>query len=172
MIERQLAQMVRLIDDLLDVSRITRGRLSLRKERVELAPIIRSAIDTSRPLIDASGHTLAIELPEEVVPLDADPIRLAQVFSQPAEQRGAVHGPRRPDLADRAKCGAARSWSPSATPASEFAADALPTIFDMFTQVDESLVAVARRPRHRPDAREAARGAARRPRRGVQRRAR
>ena len=81
MMERQMAVMVRLIDDLLDVSRITRGKLELRKERVELASIIQSAVEGSRPLIEASGHRLTVFLPPEPLQLDADPTRLAQVFS-------------------------------------------------------------------------------------------
>jgi signal transduction histidine kinase len=80
MMERQLAQMVRLIDDLLDVSRITRGKLQLRRERVELASVIQSAVEGSRPLIKASAHQLTIRIPPEPVLLDADPTRLAQVF--------------------------------------------------------------------------------------------
>jgi PAS domain S-box-containing protein len=80
MMERQLAQMVRLIDDLLDVSRITRGKLQLRRERVELASVVQSAVEGSRPLIEASAHHLTIRLPPEPVLLDADPTRLAQVF--------------------------------------------------------------------------------------------
>jgi PAS domain S-box-containing protein len=79
--ERQLAQMVRLIDDLLDISRITRGKLHLRKECVELAAAIQSAVEASRPLIDAQGHQLTVTLPQEPVCLDADPARLAQVVS-------------------------------------------------------------------------------------------
>jgi PAS domain S-box-containing protein len=81
MMERQLAQMVRLIDDLLDISRITRGKLRLRKERVELAAVIRSGIEAARPLIDAQGHQLTVTLPPEPIHLDADSLRLAQVFS-------------------------------------------------------------------------------------------
>jgi signal transduction histidine kinase/CheY-like chemotaxis protein len=80
MMERQLSQMVRLIDDLLDVSRITRGKLDLRKERVDLASVIQSAGEGSRPLIEASGHRLTIIVPSEPIYLDADPTRLAQVF--------------------------------------------------------------------------------------------
>src|SRR5205823_9095356 len=81
MMERQLTQMVRLVDDLLDVSRITRGKIELRKERVELAAVVQSAVETSRPLLEASGHELTITLPPEPIPLDADPTRMAQVFS-------------------------------------------------------------------------------------------
>ncbi len=81
MMERQLTQMVRLVDDLLDVSRITTGKVELRKERVELAAVVQNAVETSRPLIEASGHELTVTLPPEPIPLDADPTRLAQVFS-------------------------------------------------------------------------------------------
>ncbi len=81
MMERQLSQMVRLVDDLLDVSRITRNNLELRKQQVSLAAVVSSAVETSRPLIEQSGHTLSITLPAAAVYLDADPTRLAQVFS-------------------------------------------------------------------------------------------
>ena len=80
MMERQLVQMVRLVDDLLDISRINSGKLDLRRERVELAAVVRNAVETSRPLIDRHGHTLTVTLPADPVPLDADPVRLAQAF--------------------------------------------------------------------------------------------
>ncbi len=79
--DRQLQQMVRLIDDLLDVSRITQGKLRLRRDRVDLASIVQSAIEGSRPFIDSQGHVLTVTLPPEPVYLDADPTRLAQVFA-------------------------------------------------------------------------------------------
>jgi PAS domain S-box-containing protein len=81
MMERQVAQMVRLIDDLLDISRITRGRLRLRKERVELARVAQNAIETSRPLLEAQAHELTVGLPAEPIYLEADPTRLAQILS-------------------------------------------------------------------------------------------
>ncbi len=81
LMDRQLDQMVRLIDDLLDVSRITRGKLVLRRERVTLDAVVSSAVDTSQPLVDARGHRLTVSLPAEPIWLDADPVRLAQVFS-------------------------------------------------------------------------------------------
>ncbi|MBI2824463.1 MAG: PAS domain S-box protein [Planctomycetia bacterium] len=79
--ERQVNQMVRLVDDLLDMSRISRGKLELRKERLELATAIRTAVETSRPLIEEAGHQLDVDIPTEPVLLDADPVRLAQVIS-------------------------------------------------------------------------------------------
>jgi CheY-like chemotaxis protein len=81
MMERQVAQMVRLVDDLLDISRITRGRIQLRKERVELAAVVHSAVEECRPLLDAQCHELTLALPHEPVYLDADPTRLGQVFA-------------------------------------------------------------------------------------------
>jgi signal transduction histidine kinase/ActR/RegA family two-component response regulator len=80
-IRRQLAQMVRLVDDLLDVSRITSGKLVIRKQTVELAHIIQNAVDTARPLVDERGQTLTIELPSRPTFLKADHVRLSQVFS-------------------------------------------------------------------------------------------
>ncbi|HUO81967.1 MAG TPA: ATP-binding protein [Gammaproteobacteria bacterium] len=81
MMERQLQQMVRIIDDLLDVTRITQGELELRRERVGLLSIVRSAIETSQPVIEESGNELVVELPEQSGELDADPVRMAQVIS-------------------------------------------------------------------------------------------
>ena len=79
--ERQVGQMARLVDDLLDVTRITSNKLELRKERVELASVVRQAVEISRPLAERAGHELTVALPPEPVYLHADPVRLAQVFS-------------------------------------------------------------------------------------------
>jgi PAS domain S-box-containing protein len=81
MMDRQLAQMVRLIDDLLDVSRITRGKLELRKEPVELAAVLHNAVESTRPLIESLGHEIAVTLPAQPLLLEADSTRLAQLFS-------------------------------------------------------------------------------------------
>jgi signal transduction histidine kinase/ActR/RegA family two-component response regulator len=79
--ERQLAQMVRLVDDLLDISRITSGKLQVRKQCVELSEVFKSAIEAARPLIDSQGHELTVALPPKPIHLDADPARLAQIVS-------------------------------------------------------------------------------------------
>jgi signal transduction histidine kinase len=78
--EYQLSHLVRLVDDLLDVSRITLGKLELRKERVELATVVRNAVEASRTLIEQQGHELTVVLPPTPIFLDADPNRLVQVF--------------------------------------------------------------------------------------------
>jgi len=79
--ERQVNHMVRLVDDLLELSRITRGQIELRREHVELASIVHSAIETSQPLIQAARHRLQVDLPDTPLWLDADPVRMAQVFA-------------------------------------------------------------------------------------------
>ncbi len=81
MMERQVRQMVRLIDDLLDVSRITQGKMVLRASRVDLAEIIQSAVEATRSFIDEANHELTVSLPHQSIFLNADPTRLAQVFS-------------------------------------------------------------------------------------------
>jgi CheY-like chemotaxis protein len=80
-IERQVDQMSRLIDDLLDIARIAGGKLLIRKERLLLERAIDMALETSRPHINAAGHSLSVLLPSERVTVEADPARLAQVFS-------------------------------------------------------------------------------------------
>jgi len=80
-IDRETHQITRLLDDLLDISRITSGKFVLRKQRVDLASIINNAVSTSQPIIDDGPHTLTIDLPSEPAILDADSVRLTQVFS-------------------------------------------------------------------------------------------
>jgi PAS domain S-box-containing protein len=80
-LDRQVRLMARLLEDLLDVSRISLNKLELRKERVELGAVLEAALETSRPVIDAGGHAFSLALPPEPIHLDADPVRLAQVFA-------------------------------------------------------------------------------------------
>jgi PAS domain S-box-containing protein len=80
-IARQLDYLTRLIDDLLDVSRISRDKLELRTERVDLMEIIKAAVEDSRPFIDQHGHEITLALPEKAIYLNADSVRLSQVFT-------------------------------------------------------------------------------------------
>jgi signal transduction histidine kinase len=80
-ITRQVQHMSLLLDDLLDISRITRGTLELRRKRTQLASVVESAIETARPAIDAKRHTLGVHLPHQPLTLDVDPLRLSQVLS-------------------------------------------------------------------------------------------
>jgi len=79
MMERQVEHMVRLVDDLLDVSRIVRGKVDLRREPVELATVVARAVETALPLVDAEGHRLTVDMPAEPLIVSGDPVRLAQV---------------------------------------------------------------------------------------------
>ena len=80
-IDRQVSHLSRLVDDLLDVSRISRNRFELRKEKMELSEAVSAAIEASRPLIDQQGHTLMVSLPPQPVHLGGDLVRLTQVFT-------------------------------------------------------------------------------------------
>jgi PAS domain S-box-containing protein len=81
MVERQVKHLARLVDDLLDVSRITRGSIRLRKEKVDLGTVVQSAVEAVRPLVASRSHELEVELPSEPLHLDADPARLEQIVS-------------------------------------------------------------------------------------------
>jgi len=80
-IDRQVEHMARLLDDLLEVSRITRGKLDLRTERLVLKDSLIAAVETTRPLVETRGHRLMLDVPAETLHIDADPVRFAQIFS-------------------------------------------------------------------------------------------
>jgi PAS domain S-box-containing protein len=80
-IHRQVEHMARLLDDLLDVARITRGKLQLRMRPVDLATVVDTAVEAARPLLAAKNHSLTVKLPSELPSFDADPVRLAQILS-------------------------------------------------------------------------------------------
>jgi signal transduction histidine kinase len=81
MMERQVSHLVRLIDDLLDISRITLGKLELRKQRVPLDVLLSSAVEAGKSLIEAKGHTFTTSVPDEPITLEVDPVRMAQVIT-------------------------------------------------------------------------------------------
>jgi PAS domain S-box-containing protein len=81
MMERQVTHMVRLVDDLLELSRISRGQIELKKERIKLSTIIEHAVEASMPFIENRAHHLAVDLPSEPLIVDGDPVRLSQVFA-------------------------------------------------------------------------------------------
>jgi len=140
-IERQTKHMARLIDDLLDVNRITRNMLELRKERVTLGAVINAAVETSRPLLERSGCELTVTIPASVIDVEADVVRLAQVFSNLLNNSAKYA---------KSERGEGRVWlsvEPRATTVAVTIKDngigivpaMLPRIFDMFTQVGRSL---------------------------------
>jgi PAS domain S-box-containing protein len=81
MMERQVGHLVRLVDDLLEMSRITRGAFELRRESVDLAEVVRNAVETSRPLLEVAQHRLEVSLPAEPLSVDGDPVRLTQILA-------------------------------------------------------------------------------------------
>ncbi len=138
MMERQVQQMGRLVDDLLDVSRITRDKLELRKEPIELAAAVQSVVEASGPLIQSSGHTLAVSLPPEPILLHADPTRLAQVLSNLLNNAIKYTEPGGRIWITVERHGGEAVLSIRDTGIG-IPADMLPRVFDMFAQVDHSL---------------------------------
>jgi PAS domain S-box-containing protein len=138
MMERQLGHMVRLIDDLLDISRIGQNKMELRRSRVLLADVVSSAVETARPAIEEAGHELTLALPAEPVHLDADLTRLAQVFSNLL-----TNSAKYTERGGRIWLAAERRGGDVVVLVRDtgigIPADALPRIFDMFCQVDRSI---------------------------------
>lgn len=138
MMDRQLAHMVRLIDDLLDISRINRNKMELRRERVALSDIVASAVETVRPLIDEARHELSVTLPGGPVYLNADLTRLAQVFSN-LLTNSAKYTPQEGKIwitSERAGSGITITVRDTGI---GIPAESLACIFDMFSQVDRSI---------------------------------
>jgi len=137
-LERQVKQMVRLVDDLLDVSRVSTGKLRLNAEPLILQEVCEAAIDISRPLVEKAGLRLTVRMPHDPIPLEGDRVRLTQVFSnllnnsaKYTEAGGSVTLAAHLDR-DRAVV-KVRDTGVGIAP------DVLPRIFELFTQVDRSL---------------------------------
>ena len=137
MMDRQVDHMVRLVDDLMEVSRITRGKIELRKQRVDLATVVRNAVESCQPLIDNAGHQLELELPNEPLVLDADPVRLAQVFGNLLNNAAKYTRE-----AGRIWLCVARENGSAVVCVRDtgmgIAPEMLPRVFDMFTQIDST----------------------------------
>jgi PAS domain S-box-containing protein len=143
LLERQVGQMVRLVDDLLDVSRITRNKIELRKQRVALSSVIDQAVESIRPHCANLGHQLTVELPSEPIYLDGDPARLTQIFvnlldnaCKYMERGGRIS-------LSTAVCHTATEGSEVVVRIRDngmgIAPQQIARIFDMFAQVDASL---------------------------------
>ncbi|HUD00084.1 MAG TPA: ATP-binding protein, partial [Candidatus Polarisedimenticolaceae bacterium] len=137
MMERQVNQMVRLVDDLLEISRITRGQIELRKERVSLTTVIQSAVEVSKPLIEEAGHYLEISLPTQTLTFEADPVRLEQIVSNLLNNAAKYTNP-----GGRIWLAAQRESDSVVISVRDsgigIAPDMLPRIFEMFTQSEHS----------------------------------
>ena len=138
MMERQLCHMVRLIDDLLDVSRITSGKVTLRKEQVLLSAVAETAVEASRPFIEASGHALKLTMPEEPVWLAADPTRLAQVITN-LLTNAAKYTPERGCIELSASLEGGEVFIRVSDTGLGIPPGMLAEVFEMFTQVNRTL---------------------------------
>ncbi|MBY0513938.1 MAG: response regulator, partial [Gemmataceae bacterium] len=138
MMERQVEQMAHLIDDLMDLSRISRGKIVLQKTRLPISTPVRTAVDTSRPLIDQQGHRLTVDVPDEPVYVDGDNTRLTQVFAN-LLNNAAKYTDRGGDI----RLSVGRHDGEVVVRVEDtgvgIPAHMLPRVFDMFSQVDRSL---------------------------------
>jgi PAS domain S-box-containing protein len=136
--DRQMSQMVRLIDDLLDVSRISRDKLVLRTERIALAAVVQSAVEASRPMFELAGLDLTVALPSNPILLDADPVRLAQVFTN-LLNNAAKFTDRGGRVWLTAECAAGEVTVIVRDTGVGIPSEMLPRVFDLFTQADRTL---------------------------------
>jgi signal transduction histidine kinase len=134
---RQVEQLVRLIDDLMDMSRISRGKLTLRRERVAIQDVIHAALDVSRSFVSAGNHELTIEMPREPVYVDADRVRIAQIVSN-LLVNSAKYTPQGGKIVLRVVVEGRRVVIHVVDNGIGIPAEMLPRIFDLFTQVDSS----------------------------------
>ncbi len=136
--ERQLGHLVRLVDDLLDLSRINQGKIELRNERIDLVGAIQDAIEASRPLVEASDHELTVAFPNEPLWVDGDRTRLAQVFAN-LLNNSARYTERGGRISLRVERRGGEAVVAVADTGIGIPAEMLPRIFDMFTQLDRPL---------------------------------
>ncbi|MVW79873.1 ATP-binding protein [Bordetella sp. 02P26C-1] len=135
MLQRQVAHMHRLVDDLLEIARINNGRISLRKEPVEIADVVRNALETCRAAIEAGEHTLTLDLPESPIVLEADPVRLAQVISN-VLTNAAKYTNNGGHIRLRVRCEADAAVISVTDNGVGIPADQISHVFDLFTQLD------------------------------------
>lgn len=136
--ERQVLQLVRLVDDLLDVNRINRGRLELRLELLVLEQVVQQAIEVCRPLLDQNGHRLRVELPTVPLRLRGDAARLTQVFGNLLGNAGKYTAPGG-DIVLRVRAADGHAEVVVEDNGEGIPPDQLDKIFELFTQVDRTL---------------------------------
>jgi signal transduction histidine kinase/CheY-like chemotaxis protein len=137
-IDRQMKQMTRLIDDLMDLSRVTRNKIELQRRVVRLADIVHAALETSQPLIEAGGHRFTLTMPGELIMLEADATRLAQVVSN-LLNNAAKFTPRGGHITLRVERDGDDAVLRVCDTGIGIEPEALPLIFEMFAQADHSL---------------------------------
>ena len=135
MMERQLNHMVRLVDDLLDVSRISRGKLELRQQALTLQQVVENALEAMQPAVAAAGHVLSVSMPEAPVPLHGDLTRLAQVVSN-LVHNATKYTPTGGRITVRGRSEGGEAVLEVEDNGEGIAADKLPRVFALFAQVD------------------------------------
>jgi PAS domain S-box-containing protein len=138
LMDRQVRQLTRLIDDLLDISRISRGKIELRRQPLDLGTVVDGALEALRPFVDARGHALSVERPTEPVVLHGDPGRLVQVVSNLVHNAAKYTG-RSGHIRVLARREGPEAVIRVRDDGPGIPAEMLPHIFDMFTQVDQTL---------------------------------
>ena len=138
LIDRQLDHLTRLVDDLLDISRITHGKIMLQKDTVDIATVVQRALETSRPLVEAGKHALRVELPVEPLCVEGDPTRLAQVLAN-LLNNAAKYTPESGQITISAQRDGNEAVVRVCDTGEGIASDVLPHIFDLFTQAHRSL---------------------------------
>jgi CheY-like chemotaxis protein len=133
--DRQLHHMIRLVDDLLELSRITRGKVELRMEDLELRRVVDAAVETSRPLVEKGRHRLEVRMPAEPLAVRGDPVRLAQVLSN-LLNNAARYTDDGGSILLEAHEEAGEAVLTVSDNGKGLSADALTGVFDMFTQAD------------------------------------
>jgi len=137
-IRRQVEHLSRLIDDLLDVSRITRGKIQLTRQVLEIGAVLAKAIEIASPLLEKRLQRLAIDIPRDGLPVDADPTRLAQVF-QNLLTNAAKYSEPRSQIVLSARAHADRVVVELTDQGIGISADLIPRLFDLFVQGDRAL---------------------------------
>ncbi|MFD1581427.1 response regulator [Ramlibacter ginsenosidimutans] len=137
MMERQIQHMVHLVDDLLDVARISTGKVELRRRHVDLREVIATAVETSASLIEAAGHKLDVDVPQQPLPLDADPTRIAQVVSN-LLNNAAKYTPEGGRIGLKVRVEAGQAVLSVSDTGIGIAPDAIDKVFEMFAQVPSS----------------------------------
>jgi len=138
MMERQVGHMVHLIDDLLDVARISGGKLELKRQRADLRAILASAVETSLPLIEAGQHALEVDVPDLPLPVDADATRIAQVVAN-LLNNAAKYTPARGCIRLSVRRDGLEAVIAVSDTGVGIAGDALSGVFDMFSQIGRTV---------------------------------
>ena len=137
-IARQVKVMARLVDDLMDISRINRGHIELRLERIDLATVIQQALEAGRPFVEEGGHALVLDIPKEPLPIDVDPTRLSQVLVNLLANAAKYTDP-----GGRIELGVQRDDAAIGITVRDngvgIAAEHLRSVFDMFSQAEDVL---------------------------------